>query len=86
MLVLDVGISDVEFKLFTSQGEGQVGFPPDSVGHHTGVGSYRKIVSQPFLPTSMCFLHLAMRSCLTSFGFYSEEIVPYIAVDSVCPW
>ena len=63
-------------------------FPP-VVGHHTGGEIDSKIVSQPLQPILMwCSSCLpgAELSLSQSLGFFKEEIIPYVAVDSVCPW
>lgn len=45
----------VEYKSFTAQGEAPgFDFSPDCGSPHRG-GVYSRNVSQPFLPTSMCF-------------------------------
>ena len=66
----------------------QVLSPFQIVGLQAGGSVYDDIMSQPFLIISVwVFLVLLMcSSCLGSFGVFSEEIVPYVAVDSVSLW
>lgn len=53
------------------------------VSHHARGGKDGKIVSQTLLPISMwVFSHGVAQ---LDFGFLSEEIVLYVAVNSVCP-
>lgn len=60
-----------------------------SISHCAWGGVYGEIVSQPLLPPSVCFFfffHMMCSHCSASFYFFSpEEIVPYVAVDLVCP-
>ena len=52
-------------------------------------GIYGKIVSPSLLPASMWFLFL-FASCVAvarpGFKFFSEAVIPYVAVDLVCLW
>lgn len=48
--VLEVAMQDVEFKLFTPQGERRGATSLLSVGLHTESGVDGEILSQPFLP------------------------------------
>ena len=76
--VLKVGLPDVGHKPFTLQGE--------ALGFELSPEMRGEIVSQPLLPTSMWSpSHLLdVKGLLHQFlGFFSMEIVPYIAVDPV---
>lgn len=57
------------------------------VDHCTRIGVYDDILSQPLLPSWICVL---FSQCVGAtqliFVFPSEEIVPYVAVNLVCPW
>lgn len=59
------------------------------LGHCTRDGVYGETVSQPFLPTSMWVpssLPHGKRLLSQFLDFFSEEIVPLVAVDSLCLW
>lgn len=58
-----------------------------SISHCAWGGVYSKIVSQPLLPplVCVCFLIWCVVVAQLVFTFFPEEIVPYVAVDLVCP-
>lgn len=77
-LVLKRGVPNVRNKPFAP-------LLPDG-GSLLGGGVYDEIVSGTFLLASLCF-----PSCLPNLKgllcqFFKEKIVPFIAVDSICPW
>lgn len=58
-----------------------------TVGQGSGSGVYGDRVSQPLLPASMWAFSLLsdeQKSSQPVFRFFSEEIILYLAVDSVC--
>lgn len=62
----------------------------ETVGYRTRDGVYGKIVSQPLLPTLMwafpCLPDTQESFRQQPLVFFSEDVGPYIAADSVCLW
>lgn len=81
--VLKVAVPDAGFKPFAPQGEA-LSFSSLIVRHHTR-GWKRLCLSLSYpLRCGFPLTSLMCRICSASFqGFFSEEIAPYVAVDSV---
>lgn len=88
--ILKVGMSNKDFKAYIPREKLQFLSPFLIVGHLATGWVYGKNVSQPFLPALMfLFVYLSDKLVtLLVFGvfIFSEEIVPYVAVDSVYLW
>lgn len=87
MQVLKARVPDVGFKPFPPHGEAQGCESPSYCGSLNWAGDvHGKIVSQPLLSILMWVCLFAQRVGATQlvFEFLSEDIVLYVAVDSVC--
>lgn len=89
MYALRVGLPDVDSEPFIPQGE-TLGFEfPPSVGPCAESGVCGETISQPLLPTSVEFSSSlsSLQSPLSKpLGFPREDIVLYVAVNSVRLW
>ena len=88
MQVLKVGVPDVGSDPSLLRGKLWDGSSLSIVGLHAERGVYGETVSQHLVPTSMCFFSLTQctKSYLDNceiFSFFSEEIIPYVAIDCV---
>lgn len=88
MHVLKVGVSDVGFKCFTPQGaDPSFKFPPKCAFLLLGWGLWQDCVSASSTHFSVVFYSFSWCVVITQpdFTFFREEIIPYVAVDSLCP-
>lgn len=84
--VLKVDMPGVGFKPFLLQGKLGVLCSLPIAGHGTGNRAYGKVVSQPLLPASKQDFSRSPDAQELLGQFFSEDFVPYVAADWVCPW